>query len=162
MKIASLAELKKELKYLSDKELIEIIADLSKFSTDNKMFLYFRIFGKDDPVHFTEMIQEELFQEFLKSNRSNFHQAKKAAQVIRRKLNKFLKFTRDKSTKVDLIIFFCRKLSEFGFLDYRHPVIENLYFMQLRKMETLIREMHEDLQYDYQYKVEELKNLVKE
>lgn len=162
MKIASLAEIKKDLKYLSDKELIEIIADLSKFSTDNKTFLYFRIFGKDDPALFKEMVQEELFQEFLKANRGNFHQAKKSAQMIRRKLNKFLKFTRDKSTKVDLITFFCRKLSEFGFLDYRHPVIENLFYMQLRKMETLIREMHEDLQYDYQDKVGELKNLVKE
>lgn len=160
MKIASLAEIKKELKYLSEKELIGIIADLSKFSTDNKLFLYFKIFGKDNPELFTEMIQEELLQDFQKSNRSNYHQAKKSAQMIRRKLNKFLKFTRDKGSKVELISFFCHKLSEYGFLGYHHPVIENLFYLQVGKIEKLINEMHEDLQYDYQHKLEELKKLV--
>lgn len=160
MKISSLAEIKKELKFLSDKELIEVIADLSKFSTDNKMFLYFKIFGKDNPELFTEMIQEELLMEFRKSNKSNYHKAKKSAQLIRRKLNKFLKFTRNKSTKVELISFFCKKLSEYGFLAYKHPVIENLFYMQVGKIDKLIIEMHEDLQYDFQHKVDELKKLV--
>ena len=160
MKISSLAEIKKELKFLSDKELIEVIADLSKFSTDNKLFLYFKIFGKDNPELFTEMIHEELVMEFQKANKSNYHQAKKSAQLIRRKLNKFLKFTRDKATKVELISFFCQQLSEYGFLGYHHPVIENLFYMQVGKIEKLINEMHEDLQYDFQHKVDELKKLL--
>lgn len=156
MKIASLAEIKKELKHLSEKELIEVISDLTKFSTDNKWFLYFKLYGRENPQLFSEMMQEELVKEFQNANKGNAHQAKKSAQGIRRKLNKFLKFTKDKATQIELIVFFCQMLFEYGFLSHRHPVIENLFLMQVGKIERLMGQMHEDLQYDFQNKVKEV------
>ncbi|MEX2594309.1 MAG: hypothetical protein WD426_16175 [Anditalea sp.] len=156
MKIASLAEIKKELQHLSDKELIVLITELIKFSTDNKLFLFFQLYGKDHPQLFAEMVQEELTHEFRNANTRNYHYAKKSAQSIRRKLNKYLKFTKDKPTRIELIVFFCEMLSEYGYLTFCHPIIENLYNLQVGKIEKLLNQLHEDLQYDYQNKVKEL------
>ena len=161
MKVASLAEIKKELKHLSQNELIDLISDLSKFSTDNKLFLYFKLYGRDQPDLFSDMVKEELINEFRSGNIRNYHHAKKSAQAIRRKLNKYLKFTKDKPTQIDLISFFCEMLFEYGYLMFRHPVIENLYRLQVGKVERLLSQMHEDLQYDYRDKVGELKGFLK-
>src|SRR5690606_20261825 len=118
MEIASLAEIKKELQLLSQKELIVVIADLAKFSTDNKLFLYFQLYGRDSPSLFKEMVQQELYGEFQTANTRNYHYAKKSAQGIRRKLNKFIKFTKDKPTQIELIAFFCEMIYEYGYLAF--------------------------------------------
>jgi hypothetical protein len=157
MKIGSLAEIKKELAFLDTKELSVLLLDLAKFSTDNKALLYFKLFERDNPRLFIELVQEEIDFEFQKSNTRNYHFAKKSAQGIRRKLNKSLKLTKDKETLIELIIFFCEKLKLYGFLDFRHPVIDNLYRVQVGKIEKLVLGLHEDLQYDYMEKIQELK-----
>jgi hypothetical protein len=157
MKIGSLAEIKKELTFLDTKELSVLLLDLAKFSTDNKAFLYFKLFERENPRLFVELVQEEIDFEFEKANTRNYHLAKKAAQAIRRKLNKSLKLTKDKEILIELIIYFCEKLKLYGFLEFRHPVIDNLYRVQVGKIEKLISGLHEDLQYDYTEKVQELK-----
>lgn len=156
MKIASLAELKKELKFLSEKELQETILDLSKFSRDNKAYLFFKLFEKENPRIFVEMVREELEHEFQNANTRNFHFAKKSAQTIRRKLNKHLKLSKDKTNQIELIFFFCQNLKDYGYLQYHHPVITNLFDIQISKAQKLIEKLHEDLQYDYQLILDEL------
>jgi hypothetical protein len=156
MKIASLAELKKELAFCSEKELTDLILDLAKFSKDNKTYLFFKLFERENPRLFIEMVQEELEMEFAKANTKHYHYAKKSAQGIRRKLNKNLKLTKDKTTQIELIVFFCKNLKLYGYLDFRHPVIDNLYKTQIGKAERIISTLHEDLQYDFKSALEEL------
>jgi DNA-directed RNA polymerase specialized sigma54-like protein len=156
MKIASLAELKKELKYLSEKELQEIILDLGRFSRENKAYLFFKLFEKENPRIFVEMVKEELEHEFQNANTRNFHFAKKSAQTIRKKLNKQLKLSKVKTTQIELIIFFCQNLKDYGYLQYHHPVITNLFDIQMGKAQKLIEKLHEDLQYDYQLILDEI------
>ena len=156
MKIASLAEIKKELAYLNERELTDLILDLAKFTTDNKAYLFFKLFGRENHHLFIEMVQEELEMEFAKANTKHYHYAKKSAQAIRRKLNKNLKLTKDKSSQIELIIFFCKNLKLYGYLNFRHPVIDNLYKVQIGKTEKLISTLHEDLQYDFKSTLEDL------
>ncbi|MCH7400409.1 hypothetical protein ACFOUP_07965 [Belliella kenyensis] len=156
MKIPSLVQIKKELSYLNDQELTNLIIDLSKFSRDNKSYLFFKLFERDNPRLFVEMVQEELELDFSKSNSNNFHAAKKAAQALRRKLNKHLKLKNDTTVQIELIVFFCKNLKAYGYLRHGHPVIQNLYDAQLRKIQNLISKLHEDLQYDYEAVLEEL------
>lgn len=157
MKVGSLAEIKKELTFLDNKELSVLLLDLAKFSTDNKAFLYFKLFERENPRLFVNFVQEEIDFEFQKANTRNYHIAKKAIQGIRRKLNKRLKLTKDKEVLIELIVFFCEKMELYGFLEFRHPVIDNLYKVQVGKIEKLITGLHEDLQYDYQEKIALLK-----
>lgn len=156
MKIASLAEIKKELSYLSEHELMSMILELSKFSRENKALLYFKLFERNNPRLFVEMVQEELEMEFMKANTKHYHYAKKSAQAIRRKLNKNLKLTKDKAVQIELTIYFCQLLKQYGYLNFHHPVIDNLYKVQIGKVEKLISGLHEDLQYDFQLMLEEL------
>ncbi|WP_100626949.1 hypothetical protein [Algoriphagus formosus] len=156
MKFPSLSQLKKELAYHSEKELIELIVELSKFSRDNKAYLFFKLHEKDHPGLFLEMAKEELELEFQKANTQHGYYAKKSAQAIRRKMNKLLKLNKKKEDQAELILFFCERLKANGYLAHRHPVIQNLYEIQIRKAEKLISGLHEDLQYDFQEKMREL------
>jgi hypothetical protein len=160
MKIASLAEIKKELSHLSEIELKNLIIDLSKFSTENKSYLFFKLYGRDNPGLYVEMVQEELEIEFVKANTRHYHFAKKSIQAIRRKLNKYLKLSKDKTAQIELILFFCEKMRLYGFMEFNHPVINNLYTLQISKVEKLISGLHEDLQYDYEFQIEELKKVL--
>lgn len=156
MQIPSLSTLKKELQHKEPKELIDLILHLSKLSRDNKTFLYFKLFDAEGSSLFIDTVKEELENAFYKANSSNYFLAKKSAQGIRKILNKNLKLTRDPNAKIELISFFCQQMKEFGFLTYRHPVIDNLYALQVGKVEKLIGTLHEDLQYDYQELLETL------
>jgi len=160
MKIASLAEIKKNLKELNEKELIDVISLMAKNSVDNKKFLFFHLYGRDNPNLYSEMVEEELEMEFQKANVHNYHSAKKSAQKIRRIMNKLLKYNKDKATQLEVIAFFCERMVEYGYLRHRHQVINNLYAIQVGKMEKLQSGLHEDLQYDYQEKIDSLKKYV--
>jgi hypothetical protein len=160
MQLPSLAAIKKELNNLDSKELTDIIIELSKFTRDNKAYLYFKLFERDNPRLFVEMVQEELETEFQKANTKHYYVAKKSAQAIRRKLNKNLKLTKDKIIQIELISYFCVKLKAYGYLDFHHPVIDNLYNVQVGKIEKLVSGLHEDLQYDYQEMIQQLRSQV--
>ncbi len=157
MEIPSLAQLKKDLGYLSGKELITLITDLAKFSRENKAFLYFKLNERDQPGLFTEAVKQELDEAFQVANTRNYHVAKKSAQGIRRKLNKALKLGKNKADQAELILYFCGQLVEYGYLRHSHPVIANLYQVQLGKAEKIIDKLEEDLQYDLGLKLDELK-----
>ncbi|RIW15649.1 hypothetical protein D0X99_09470 [Algoriphagus lacus] len=156
MEIPSLAELKKDLSYLSEKELITLITDLAKFSRENKAFLYFKLNERDQPGLFVDSVKEELEEAFQTANTKNYHLGKKAAQAIRRKLNKALKLSKNKADQTELILFFCEELKKYGYLKFKHPVINNLFQVQLGKAKKLISGLHEDLQSDFSYRIEEL------
>lgn len=156
MEIPSLANLKKDLSYLSEKDLIMLITDLAKFSRDNKAFLYFKLNERDQPNLFVDSVKEELDEAFQTANTKNYHLAKKAAQGIRRKLNKALKLNKNKADQAELILYFCEMMKKYSYLSFRHPVITNLYEVQIGKAKKLISTLHEDLQSDFDYRLEEL------
>lgn len=156
MEIPSLAQLKKDLSYLTEKELIELITDLTKFSRDNKAFLYFKLNERDQPNLFVDAVKEELDEAFQIANTRNYHLAKKAAQGIRRKLNKSLKLSKNKADQAELILYFCEQMKKYDFQKHRHPVIENLFRVQIGKAQKLISSLHEDLQSDFSYRIDDL------
>ncbi|GEO20056.1 hypothetical protein [Cyclobacterium qasimii] len=150
MKIPSLAYIKKELTQRNEPELVDLVLQLSKLSRDNKAFVYFKLFEADNNDLYLAMVKEDLEEAFENANLKSYFTAKKSAQSIRRMMNKSLKLTKDKVTIIELLFFFCEKIIEFGYLKFRHPVIDNLYASQVKKIEKLIAGLHEDLQFDYQ------------
>ena len=156
MQIPSLAEIKKELSHLNEQELKDLIVDLSKFSRDNKAYLFFKLYGRDSPGLYLQMVQEELETEFDLARADHSYYAKKSIQKIRRKMNKLLKLSKHKPDQVEVLLFFCEQMKEHGFLEHDNRVIDNLYQVQLNKVQKLISTLHEDLQFDYEGRVEEL------
>ena len=156
MNIPSLAAIKKELSYLDEKELISLILTLSKFTRDNKAFLYFKLNERDQPSLFVDTVKEELDKLFQTANTTSFYLTKKSSQTIRRKLNKALKFSANKTDQIELILFFCEKLKTYGYLKFNHPVISNLFQKQIQKAEKLILKLEDDLRYDYTQLLEQI------
>ncbi len=156
MEIPSLAELKRELGYRSEKELIALLSELAKFSRDNKAFLYFKLHETDQPGLFVDAVKEDLDEAFQTASIRNYHSAKKSAQAIRRRLNKSLKLGKNKADQAELILYFCEQMKEYGYLNFRHPVIDNLFAVQVGKAQKLISTLHEDLQSDYGFRIETL------
>ena len=156
MNIPSLAAIKKELSYLDEKELSSLILDLSKFTRDNKAFLYFKLNERDQPSLFVDTVKEELDEQFQTANTTSFYLTKKSAQTIRRKLNKALKFSKNKEDQVELLLYFCEQLLKYGYLKYKHPILQSLFLKQTEKIQKSIAALHEDLQYDYSIRLDEL------
>ena len=71
-------------------------------------------------------------------------------------MNKLLKLLKSKPDQAEVILFFCEKIKEMGFLKHRNSVIKNLYEIQKGKVEKLVSGLHEDLQYDFQFRLEKL------
>jgi hypothetical protein len=57
---------------------------------------------------------------------------------------------------VALLIYFCQKMKESGIRIQKMPVLQNLYLQQVKKINTALTQLHEDLQYDYQRDLEGL------
>ncbi|AWW28729.1 hypothetical protein DN752_00465 [Echinicola strongylocentroti] len=158
MKLPSLSHIKKELNQLNEEELINLLLETAKFTKDNKQFVFFKLYGRENPEFFQQMVEEELAESFESANMDHAYFAKKSAQAIRRKLNKYLKFTKDKTIQLELVAYFCKALVSYKYLDFNHQVIINLYELQVSKIQKLISTLHPDLQFDYQPLVEELES----
>lgn len=152
-----ITEIKKAINFLDEKELKTLLLDIIGFATDNKRFAYFKLNEQQDEGFFLAETKELLLQEFGKCHHTNYWTAKKLLQKLRGTLNKLIKFTKHKDQQLELIIYFCQQTEEFGYLRYRHPVIQNLFAVQLRRAESLVSKLHEDLQYDYEQQLEELR-----
>ena len=102
------------------------------------------------------MVQEDLEMEFQNARGDHSYYAKKSAQKIRRKMNKLLKLSKEKTDQIEVLLFFCEKMKEYGFLKHGNQVIDNLYKTQVAKAEKIISGLHEDLQFDYEGRIEDL------
>ena len=89
-------------------------------------------------------------------NKSNLYLAKKSLRKILRTINKFIKYSGNKQTEVELRIFYCNKLKLSGIDIEKSQVLKNLYDNQRKKIESLLAKFHEDLQFDYRKELEAL------
>ncbi|HKC68525.1 MAG TPA: hypothetical protein VKG26_09855 [Bacteroidia bacterium] len=157
MKAVSLSELKKELQEIPNKELIELCVALAKYKKDNKEFLSYLLFEAHNKTAFVNEIKTEIDEHInaLKSQ-PNLYYTKKGLRKLLRIITKYSKYINDKATSADLLICFCSKLKQSGIPYNKSQLIVNMYEQQLKKINTLVSSLHEDLQQDY---VKDLENL---
>ena len=143
MKTATISELKKELKMRNPQQVEEFCLRLARFKKDNKELL---LFEADDEEVYIRDIKVEISNQFSALNRSNLYYTKKMLRKILRNTNKYIRYSGEKKTEVELLIFFCKELKHSGI-----PV-DTL----LRKIKKSLTTLHEDLQYDYAADMKEL------
>jgi hypothetical protein len=74
---------------------------------------------------------------------------------------KYIRYSLNKQTEVELLLYFCTKLRKLSPPIDRNTTLMNIY---TRLTDTVIRKLpllHEDLQYDYQLEINELNNKAK-
>jgi len=156
MKAASLKEIKTELNHRSTQELLELCLRLSKFKKENKELLTYLLFESEDEENFIRGIRSKIDADFEAINTKTFFYIKKSVRKILRELKKFIRYSQNKETEVELLLYFCEKLKEFKPSIKRNTTLTNLYNRQLEFISKKIKTLHEDLQYDYKVEVEAL------
>ena len=150
MKSASLHELKKELQLLPAAELVDLCVTLAKYKKDNKDFLNYLLFQSHDAAEFVVEIKEEM-DEYFQELRSqpNLYYVKKSLRKLLRLLTRYCKYLNNKGLAAELHIYFCMKLKQSTIPFRKSQLLVNMYEQQLKKINTLISGLHEDLQNDY-------------
>ncbi len=156
MKAASLKEIKTELKHRSTDELLELCLRLSKFKKENKELLTYLLFESEDEEAFIKSIKQKVDDDFEMINTKTFFYIKKSVRKILRELKKFIRYSQNKETEVELLLYFCQKLKEFRPSIKRNTTLTNLYNRQLDYISKKVNTLHEDLQYDYKLELDQL------
>lgn len=157
MKTASLAQIKKELMHRSPDEIMALCLRLGRFKKENKELLSYLLFESDDEAAFIEGIKNQVDAEFAEINTASFFYIKKSIRRILRTIKKYIRYSGNKETEVELLLFYVNRLDTFRPSIHSNTAMHNLYERQLIAIEKKIGALHEDLQYDYGVLLAELK-----
>ena len=158
MKTATVKEIKNELQYKSEKELIELCLTFAKFKKENKELATYLLFEAADEDSYIKSVKEEVDDLFTSVNRKNYYYIKKGIRKALNFVKKHIRYSKSKETEVELLLYFCKKMKSFTPTIRRNTALQNLLVRQLNMVERRIELLHEDLQYDYG---EELETIIK-
>jgi hypothetical protein len=149
MKAATVNEIKQELLTTKPAELVELCLRLARFKKENKELLTYLLFEAHDEESYVNGIKKEIDEQVAEINQSQLYFAKKSLRRIVRLINKYCRYSGVKETELALRIHFCSVLKRSGIPITQNAVINNLYLSQIKKINTALATLHEDLQYDY-------------
>ena len=158
MKAASVVKIRKEIKHLSKEELMALCLRLARFKKENKELLTYLLFEAHDETNYIERVKKELDEQFDAINTDSYFYIKKSIRKILRNLKKYARYSQKKETEVELLLYFCQKLNEFSPSIHRNVTLINLYDRQIVSIKKIVAGLHEDLQYDYNLRLEELED----
>ena len=159
MKAASIRELKLELSSRSQGELLELCLHLSKYKKENKELLTYLLYEASNEPAFVESVKREIEQLFEQVNKRNNYFIKKSVRKILRAVMRYIQYSKNKETKVELLLCFCYELKKMSPSKYENRVLNNIYKRQIEAIKKTINSLHADLQFDYE---KELNNIIKE
>ena len=156
MKPASITELKKELKYRSHEQLVSYCLTMARFKLESKELLTYLVFESENEAAYIQSVKDYISHEFQQINTLSYHYIKKSVRKILRQTKRFIRYSKKKETEAELLIYFCKELSEMRPYYKRNTVLTNTYNKQLEMAQKAIAKIHEDLQYDFNLMIEEL------
>lgn len=156
MKAASLKEIKLELYTRTPEELLEFCLRLSKFKKENKELLTYLLFEAYDEPSYIANVKLEIDEQFDLINKRSYYLIKKGVRKILANTKKYIRYSKQKNTEIELMIYFCSKLNSFSPSIHKHTALHNLYNRQIVAIKKAIATLHEDLQYDYETEMENL------
>ena len=159
MKAASVKELKEELAHYSQKDLIAICLRLSKFKKENKELLTYLVYESNNEAAYIESVKAEVEQQFSEINTKSYYFIKKSVRKILRNTKKYIRYSQEKETEVELLLFFCQKLKNLNPSINRSKVLKGIYSRQLEAIRKATLKLHEDLQYDYEVELSKLQDV---
>ncbi|WP_375578879.1 hypothetical protein ABWH96_17940 [Marivirga tractuosa] len=156
MKAATLAEIKKELKHKSEEELLFYCLSLSRFKKENKELLTYLLFEASDEESYIQSVKAEIDLQFSDINNQNYYWMKKTTRKVLRLTRKYIRYSKKKTTEVELLIYFCQKMLSLSPSIKENTVLNNLYERLIVSIRKTISKMEEDLQYDYTLQLDEI------
>ena len=148
MKTATIQELKQELHNTPPGPLLELCLRLAKFKKENKELLTYLLFEAHDPEGYIQSVKEIIDADFAELPKSTPYHTKKGLRKTLRTINKYIRYTGDTQTEAALLIYFCTNMQK-SIPFRKNTMLLNLYQVQLKKCQTAISGLHEDLQFDF-------------
>ncbi|HZH85895.1 MAG TPA: hypothetical protein VFD77_01170 [Brumimicrobium sp.] len=158
MKIESIATIKKELKHLPKEELLELCIRLGKFKKENKAMLTYLLFQADDEEGYIESVKSTTDELFEEMNTGSYFFMKKTIRKILRQTKVFIRYSTNKTTEVELLLYFCECLVTLKPSIFNNTTLNNLYDRQIASIRKKVSALHEDLQFDYNLRLDELED----
>ncbi|GAB1405429.1 MAG: hypothetical protein PHX54_14125 [Lentimicrobiaceae bacterium] len=156
IKPASISTLRKELALLPAKELSVLCLRLAKYSKENKELLSYLIFDAENEEEFIKNVKLLIAAQFAEINTTHMFYIRKSIRKILKTVNKYIRYSGQKNTEVELLLFFCQTLKASGIRFQQTTSLANLYQNQVNKIKKALATLHEDLQFDYKQEVEKL------
>jgi hypothetical protein len=156
MKAATITEIKKELKYKSQDQLVDYCLAMARFKLESKELLTYLVFESENEVAYIEGVKAYIEIEFNDITATNFYYIKKSIRKILRQTKRYIRYSKKKETEAELLIYFCKELRQFRPSISHNTMLTNMYNKQLEIAQKAIAKLHEDLQYDYNLMIEEL------
>jgi len=156
MKTATVKELKTELSHHSSTELINLCLTLARFKKENKELLTYLLFEAENEDRFIASVKEEVHELFQAINTSSYYFIKKSVRKILRLIKKYIRYSKKKSTAVELLLYFLEEMDQLRPSYRRNTTLFNLVERQVLLIKKDIKTLHPDLQYDYLTELERI------
>lgn len=137
---------------MDPESLIEVCTRLIKYKKENKELLTYIVYETDETIYI-HGIKEEMDLQFSVINFNNFYYIKKSLRKTLRFINKYIRFSGNSETELELVIYFCNKIKEMDVNISKSTSLHNIYLSQLKRLNKLLGSLHEDLQYDYRKQI---------
>lgn len=145
VKASSIRELKKSLALMDQAQLMEVCLRLTRFKVDNKELLtYLLDYSSDEQAYAARVCDaiDELFPDTGKMH-------KKTLRKIVRLMNKWIRYSGDKETELQVRIHFCQQCIDRNVGLESCRVKANLHATQIKKIDKVLEQVHPDLQFDF-------------
>ncbi len=156
MEAASAKEIRLELKERDPKELLDICLRLSRFKKENKELLTYLLFESADEASYIDSVKEEILKELESVDKQRYYAVKRALRKVLRNLRKYIRYSGNKETEVELLLFYCEQFQDFQEAVNYYSVLDKLFVRTKDSIDKKILKLHEDLQFDYQLRIREL------
>ena len=133
--------------------LIKICLRLSRFKKENKELLSYLLYEVENEHNYVESVKREIDTQFEQVNTKTYYFIKKGVRKILRIAKKYIRYSQNKESEVEILFYFCRKLKEFKPSINRNKVLKGIFLKQIERIQTLTKKLHEDLQYDYEQRI---------
>ncbi len=148
MTTASLSELRRALKNVPSGDLPDLCIRLARYKKENKELLSYLLFEVDDEPEYIKGVKTEIDENFRELTRSTPYMTKKGIRKALTFTNQKIRYSGQKRTEVELLIYFCKKFrKEISFRN--NLTLKNIYLRQIQRIKKTLATLHEDLQFDF-------------
>ena len=158
METASLNQLRKSLATLKEKEITEMCLRLARYKKENKELLSYLLYFSGNEQDYIKSVQEEIDLQLAGLIRTNSYLTMKGIRKALRITNKYIKYSGNRQTEAELLLYFCSKLRSTGIRLSNENPASKLFDRQILKIQKVIASLHEDLQFDYGEDLKKLTN----
>ena len=158
MKSLTVKQIQNELSKTSHNELINLCLTLAKFKKENKEFLTYLLLESESETNFIASVKLEIDELFTTINTNSYFYIKKSVRKILRLIKKYIRFSKKIETEVELLIYFCHKLSLFNPPISGNNALQSIFNREIKLIQSKLLLLHEDLQYDYNLELKKLIN----